>query len=67
MIRGVMKISSSCLSVLSMAARTFRPLSEQALADIRKRAASAAADGKYEPFKVSSQYDGTVHNPQWLG
>ena len=37
------------------------------MADIRKRAAPAAADGKYEPFKVSHQYDGTVQNPQWLG
>jgi aryl-alcohol dehydrogenase-like predicted oxidoreductase len=49
------------------AARTFRPLSEQALADIRKRTAGASAEGRYEPFKVSTQYDGTVHNPQWLG
>ncbi len=49
------------------AARTFRPLSEQALADIRKRTAGVAAEGRYEPFKVSNQYDGTVHNPQWLG
>ena len=49
------------------AARTFRPLSEQALADIRKRTAGAAAEGRYEPFKVSTQYDGTFHNPQWLG
>ncbi len=49
------------------AAQTFRPLGEAALDDIRKRAAGAAADGKYEPFKVTHQYDGTVQNPQWLG
>jgi aryl-alcohol dehydrogenase-like predicted oxidoreductase len=47
--------------------RTFRPLSEEALADIRKRTATASADGRFEPFKVSNQYDGTAHNPQWLG
>jgi predicted aldo/keto reductase-like oxidoreductase len=50
-----------------LTARNFRPLTEEALADIRKRTASAAADGRYEPFKVSHQYDGTVQNPQWLG
>jgi aryl-alcohol dehydrogenase-like predicted oxidoreductase len=49
------------------AGRTFRPLSEEALADIRKRTATASADGRFEPFKVSNQYDGTAHNPQWLG
>ena len=49
------------------AARTFRPLSEQALADIRSRSAKVAAQGRYEPFKVTHQYDGTVQNPQWLG
>ena len=49
------------------AARTFRPLSEQALADIRTRSAKVAAEGRYEPFKVTHQYDGTFQNPQWLG
>jgi len=49
------------------AARTFRPLSEQALVDIRARSAKAAAEGRYEPFKVTHQYDGTFQNPQWLG
>lgn len=49
------------------AAKTFRPLSEQTMADIRKRTAKASAEGQYEPFKVSTQYDGTVQNPQWLG
>ncbi|HZX43835.1 MAG TPA: aldo/keto reductase [Myxococcaceae bacterium] len=49
------------------AARSFRPLGEAALGDIRKRTAAVAADGRYEPFKVTHQYDGTVQNPQWLG
>ena len=49
------------------AARTFRPLSEQALADIRTRSAKVAAEGRYEPFKVTHQYDGTFQNPRWLG
>jgi len=49
------------------AARSFRPLGEQALADIRSRSAKVAADGRFEPFKVTHQYDGTSQNPQWLG
>jgi predicted aldo/keto reductase-like oxidoreductase len=49
------------------AARSFRPLSEDELADIRRRAAPLAENGQYEPFKVSHQYDGTFQNPQWLG
>ena len=49
------------------AARTFRPLAEQALADIRNRSAKIAAEGRFEPFKVTHQYDGTFQNPQWLG
>lgn len=49
------------------AARTFRPLTEQALADIRSRSAKVAAEGRFEPFKVTHQYDGTFQNPQWLG
>ena len=49
------------------AARSFRPLGEQALADIRSRSAKVAAEGRFEPFKVTHQYDGTFQNPQWLG
>lgn len=48
-------------------ARSFRPLSEKALAEIRGRAAGAASEGRYEPFKTSIQFDGTTQNPEWLG
>ncbi len=27
----------------------------------------AAANGRFEPFKTSSIFDGTAENPQWLG
>jgi len=23
--------------------------------------------GTYEPFKTTSNFDGTAHNPQWMG
>jgi predicted aldo/keto reductase-like oxidoreductase len=50
-----------------LAASTFRPLSPKALTDLRNRTAKAAAELRYEPFKVTHQYDGTFQNPQWLG
>jgi uncharacterized protein len=49
------------------AARTFKPLSKQAVADLLARTAKAAATGRYELFKTSNRYDGTAKNPQWLG
>jgi predicted aldo/keto reductase-like oxidoreductase len=49
------------------AARTFRPLSQKELASLRDRTAAAGREGHYEPFKTSNMFDGTAHNPQWLG
>jgi hypothetical protein len=49
------------------AARTFKPMSKDAVANLLARTAAAAATGKYELFKTDSRFDGTAHNPQWLG
>ncbi|MET0224047.1 MAG: aldo/keto reductase, partial [Terrimicrobium sp.] len=49
------------------AARTFAPLNRGAVANLLARTADAAATGKYELFKTSNRYDGTAHNPHWLG
>jgi predicted aldo/keto reductase-like oxidoreductase len=49
------------------AARTFRPLGEKHLATILAKTAPLAAQGEFEPFKTSTDFDGTAHNPQWLG
>jgi aryl-alcohol dehydrogenase-like predicted oxidoreductase len=49
------------------AARTFAPLSREAVANLLARTADAAATGKYELFKTSNRYDGTAQNPHWLG
>lgn len=49
------------------AVRTFQPLSPDQMAALLARTAPAAAEGKYERFKTSSQYDATAHHPQWLG
>jgi predicted aldo/keto reductase-like oxidoreductase len=49
------------------AARAFTPLAKETVAGLLARTAEAAATGRYELFKTSSRYDGTAHNPQWLG
>lgn len=49
------------------AARTFRPLTEAEVIAILDKTRQAAMNGKYELFKVSTHFDGTIKNPQWLG
>jgi aryl-alcohol dehydrogenase-like predicted oxidoreductase len=49
------------------ALRTFKPLSADQVAALLARTAPAAGSGKYELFKTSSDFDGTAHNPAWLG
>jgi predicted aldo/keto reductase-like oxidoreductase len=49
------------------AARTFRPLAEAQVIAILDKTREAAMNGKYEPFKISTRFDGTIHNPQWMG
>jgi aryl-alcohol dehydrogenase-like predicted oxidoreductase len=49
------------------AAKSFRPPTPDETASLLLKTARAAADGKYEPFKTSSIFDGTAQNPQWLG
>jgi predicted aldo/keto reductase-like oxidoreductase len=49
------------------AARSFRPMGEKEIAGLLARTSTAGAEGKFEPFKTSHDFDGTYHNPQWLG
>jgi len=49
------------------AARTFRPLSDEARAALLARTADVAAEGEFEPFKTTSLFDGTAEHPEWLG
>ena len=59
--------SAQILDQAIEAARTFKPLSQGEVAAILERTRPAALEGKYEQFKTSSHFDGTAHNPQWLG
>jgi aryl-alcohol dehydrogenase-like predicted oxidoreductase len=49
------------------AARRFRPMDAAALDALLRKTAVAAAEGKYELFKTSMQFDSTAQHPQWLG
>ena len=49
------------------AVRTFKPMSDAQIASLLERTKEAAADGKYELFKTSTHFDGTAHNPSYLG
>jgi aryl-alcohol dehydrogenase-like predicted oxidoreductase len=49
------------------AARSFRPLTQGAMAALRKRTARAGRDGTYELYKTTHHFDSTYTNPDWLG
>jgi aryl-alcohol dehydrogenase-like predicted oxidoreductase len=49
------------------AARTFKPMSETQVAALLAKTAPAAKNGEFEKYKTSTNFDGTAHNPQWLG
>jgi aryl-alcohol dehydrogenase-like predicted oxidoreductase len=49
------------------AARTFKPLTEAQLSTLRAKTKQAALTGRLERFKTSNVFDGTAHNPQWMG
>jgi aryl-alcohol dehydrogenase-like predicted oxidoreductase len=49
------------------AARTFKPLDKAEVAALLAKVAPDAVAGKFEPFKSTDAFDGTAHNPQWLG
>jgi predicted aldo/keto reductase-like oxidoreductase len=49
------------------AAKTFKPMSQQQVAALREKTRQAAAVGKFELYKTTNHYDGTAHNPSYLG
>ena len=48
-------------------ARNFKPLSQEQVASLLAKTAPAATNGEYEKYKTTHNFDGTYHNPQWLG
>ncbi len=49
------------------AAKTFKPLTNAEISALVQKTKQAALTGKYEPFKTTSQFDGTARKPEWLG
>jgi hypothetical protein len=49
------------------AARSFRPMTERERTALLAKTAQVAEQGNYELYKTSDHFDGTSHNPQWLG
>ncbi len=50
-----------------IAVRSFQPFTPEQRAALLAKTEAVARDGKTERYKVSNHFDGTVHNPQWLG
>ncbi|MEJ2031812.1 MAG: aldo/keto reductase [Deltaproteobacteria bacterium] len=48
-------------------AQTFQPLAVDQVANLLAKTAQAAHQGEFEPFKMTSIFDSTAQNPQWLG
>jgi predicted aldo/keto reductase-like oxidoreductase len=49
------------------AARSFQPMSSVEVSALLAKTAPAAKEGEFERYKTSHDFDGTYHNPQWLG
>ncbi|HEU5406489.1 MAG TPA: aldo/keto reductase, partial [Nitrospira sp.] len=49
------------------AARSFKTMNKQEVAALLAKTATASAKGEFELYKTSHNFDGTYHNPQWLG
>jgi aryl-alcohol dehydrogenase-like predicted oxidoreductase len=48
-------------------ARNFKPMTVEQKIALLAKTAPLAPGGKFEDYKSSIMYDGTTHNPQWLG
>ena len=49
------------------AARTYKPMTKEEVAALLSRTRTAALHGQFELYKTTNHFDGTAHNPQWLG
>jgi predicted aldo/keto reductase-like oxidoreductase len=48
-------------------AKNFHGMDEAELTSILKKTETVAQNGQFELYKTSHNFDGTYHNPQWLG
>src|SRR5216684_2450805 len=48
-------------------ARNFKPLTTAESVALLAKTEQAAREGQFEGYKTTNNFDGTIHNPQWLG
>jgi uncharacterized protein len=49
------------------AAKTFKPMNREPMAQLLAKTKEVVVAGKYELFKPSSHFDSTAKHPDWLG
>jgi uncharacterized protein len=49
------------------AATSFKAMASTEVSTLLAKTAPAAAKGEFEQYKTTQNFDGTYHNPQWLG
>jgi uncharacterized protein len=59
--------SMSILQQALDAARSFKQMSQEEVAQLLAKTAPSAVKGEYELYKTTHNFDGTFQNPQWLG
>jgi predicted aldo/keto reductase-like oxidoreductase len=47
--------------------RNFKPLTQTESVAFLAKTAESARNGQFEGYKTTTNFDGTAHNPQWLG
>jgi predicted aldo/keto reductase-like oxidoreductase len=65
-------VITGCESLLNLrqaldVARNFKPLTTAESAALLAKTEQAAREGQFEGYKTTNNFDGTIHNPQWLG
>jgi len=58
--------SLAVLKQALQAARTFKPLSEKQRETLLTRSSPASPGGKFEGYKTTNEFDGTIQHPEWL-
>ena len=48
-------------------ARGFKPMTHAEKIAVLRKTSPVGQEGKFEAYKSSHIYDGTINNPQWLG
>jgi hypothetical protein len=62
-------VITGCMAILDQAieaARTFMPMSPAEVSALLAKTKGAAMTGQFEPFKITTQFDSTAQNPNWM-